>query len=197
MAVALQEAKLLAAQLEQNRGRLAVALAARDRADADCAAAKAERVAAERDREAAEKVLADVVVQLDEVERQQEAPPPAFTALALHLAPQEVSDAGPGRVEGQEQPLHAAQVPWFSRDPRLSTGTLAPADGGAAGDRYTSGLPDLWDQADAAPRAVEFPAQQEQLPAEEHARTCAPIPLNLIFHLILLLGLIIVIFQGL
>lgn len=169
----------MAAQLEQNRGRLAMALAARDRADAECAAAKAERVAAERDREAAEKVLADVVVQLDELERQQEAPPPSPEpqAQASLMPPLEAMDDGPGAWDNEEQPPHAGDVAAapqrFSRDPRLSTGTLAPAgsrladalaadDGWAVDDSYTSALPDLSDQADAAPGAAESPA----LPAE-------------------------------
>ncbi|CAL8472343.1 g11886 [Coccomyxa elongata] len=187
---AQQEAKLLAAQLEQNRGRLAMALAARDRADAECAAAKAERVAAERDREAAEKVLADVVVQLDELERQQEAPPPLPEpqAQALLMPPSEATDEGPGAWDSQEQPPHAGEAAAapqrLSRDPRLSTRTLAPAglrpadappadDGWAVDDSYTSALPDLLDQADAAPGAVESPA----LPAEGlHALTTEPGP---------------------
>ncbi|BDA47202.1 probable histone-lysine N-methyltransferase 2A at N-terminal half [Coccomyxa sp. Obi] len=169
---AQQEAKLLAAQLEQNRGRLAMALAARDRADAECAAAKAERVAAERDREAAEKVLADVVVQLEELERHQEAlPPPSQTQECL-LPPPDAADPRPGTWDGQELLPNAAdrgtQPTRFSRDPRLSAGTLAPADdGGAVDDTYTSALADLSDQADAAPGAVESPAQQEQQPAQE------------------------------
>ncbi len=204
-----QEAMLLAHQLEQHKGRLAVALAARDRADADCAAAKAERAAAERDREAAEKVLAEVVTQLDEMERREDGaappadePPPLAQPSPLLLPHPEVQyirqpegelDLIAAAVENGEPTSPAAQRP--SRDPRLAAGDVelpeagSPAGaspepepaggGGAAADDHMPALADSPREAGAPELALAEPAAPSPEPEAQPLPKEKPLPGNM------------------
>lgn len=157
---------MLAAQLEQHKGRLAVAIAARDRADADCTAAKAERAAAERDREAAEKVLAEVVTQLDDMERQQDATQPmhlpasaAGYALELQEEPDDLEPAAAD--DGEQLPSPAAQR--LSRDPRLAAGGSGGLEdlppGGAAAAQLPSGEGGMAAADDHMPVLADSPVE--------------------------------------
>lgn len=134
----LQEARFTAAQLEQQRERLAIALAARDRADAECAAAKAERAAAERDREAADKVLDEFVTRINELEQQQQDNPLPLAHLDAHAhAPP--TPAAPAPAGAAPGPVPAAAEP-AAEEAAKGDGPM-DADGWAGADATAAAAP--------------------------------------------------------